>query len=66
MQDLSSKAEWYQKEASNCAELAKSASPYFVREIYRKVAVRYAFMGEKLQKGHDRQGDVIERAARFC
>jgi len=62
MQDLLNKAEWYRKEANRCAELAKSATPLFVREIYRKVAVRYAFMAEELLKGPDRHGDAIRRA----
>jgi hypothetical protein len=65
MQDVLSKAEWYRKEANKYAELAKSASPLFVREIYRKVAVRYVFMAEELLKGPDRRGDAIERADRM-
>jgi hypothetical protein len=65
MQDALSKAEWYRKEANKCAELAKTASPLFVRQIYQKVAVRYVFMAEELLKGHDRHGDAIERADRM-
>jgi hypothetical protein len=62
MHDSVFKAEWYRKKASGYAELAKSASPHFVREIYRKVAVRYVFMAEELLKGPDCNGDAIERA----
>jgi hypothetical protein len=38
-----SKAEWYKAKAIECAALAKSARPNFIREIYRKAADRYDF-----------------------
>jgi hypothetical protein len=41
MLDSVNKVERYRKEANRCAELAKEASPPFLAEIYRKVAVRY-------------------------
>jgi hypothetical protein len=47
------------------AELAKEASPPFLAEIYRKVAVRYVFMAEELLKGPARDEDAIERADRM-
>jgi hypothetical protein len=62
MWDASNKADRYRQEANRYAELAKSASPAFLGEIYRKVAVRYVFMAEELLKGPDRNGDAIERA----
>jgi hypothetical protein len=65
MQDALSKAERYRKEAKKYAELAKTASPAFLAQIYRKVAVRYVFMAEALQKGLERHGDAIERADRM-
>ena len=40
------KAEHYRKEANRCADLAKAAHLDFLREIYRKAAVRYALMAE--------------------
>jgi hypothetical protein len=40
---LASKAKWYKAKAIECAALAKSARPNFIREIYRKAAVRYDF-----------------------
>jgi hypothetical protein len=44
MQDhLASKAKWYKAKAIECAALARSARPNFVREIYRKAAGRYDF-----------------------
>jgi hypothetical protein len=49
--DLASKVERYRKEANRCGELAKEATPPFLAEIYRKVAVRYVFMAEELLKG---------------
>jgi hypothetical protein len=60
-----SKVDRYRKEANRYAELAKDASPAFLAEIYRKVAVRYVFMAEELLKGPDRDGDAIERADRM-
>ena len=42
MQDhLARKANWYKAKSIECAALAKSARPNFVREIYRKAAVHY-------------------------
>jgi hypothetical protein len=38
---LAGKAKWYKAKAIECAALAKSARPNFVRKIYRKAAVRY-------------------------
>jgi hypothetical protein len=66
MQDAFSKAERYRKEANKYGELAKAASPPFLGEIYRKVAMRYVFMAEELLKGPDSDyGDAIERADRM-
>jgi len=62
MLDAVSKVERYRKEANRCAELAKDASPPFLAEIYRRVAVRYVFMAEELANGPQRDGDAIERA----
>jgi hypothetical protein len=38
---LDRKANWYRAKSIECAALAKSARPNFVREIYRKAAVHY-------------------------
>jgi hypothetical protein len=57
------RVERYRKEANRRAELAKEASPPFLAEIYRKVAVRYVFMAEQLLKGPARDKDAIERVA---
>jgi hypothetical protein len=62
MQDPVSKAERYRREANKCAELAKSASPAFLGEIYQKIAVRYVFVAEELLRGPKRDVDAIERA----
>jgi hypothetical protein len=53
---------WYRREANKCAELAKSASPAFLGEIYQKIAVRYVFMAEELLRGPERDVDAVERA----
>jgi hypothetical protein len=46
MQNLSSKADHYREQAVKCHELAKSASPPYFGDFYRRVAVRYLFMAE--------------------
>jgi hypothetical protein len=49
MQDhLVAKAKWYKTRAIECAALARSARPGFVREIYRKAAVHYDFAEARL------------------
>lgn len=62
MRDTESKVKHYRNEANRYAELAKGASPAFLGEIYRKVAVRYVFMAEELQKGPTPDLAAIERA----
>jgi hypothetical protein len=44
------------------ARAPKEASPPFLAEIYRKVAVRYVFMAEELLKGPARNEDAFEGA----
>jgi hypothetical protein len=46
MQDALSKANRYRQEAAKCYELAKSASPGFLRNCYRRVAAQYLFLAE--------------------
>jgi hypothetical protein len=53
------KAEHYRKEANRCADLAKTEQLDFLREIYRKAAVRYALMAEEAEKP-DRGGSSRE------
>jgi hypothetical protein len=65
MPNAASKAERYRKEANKYAELAKIAEPAYLRDVYRKVAVRYVFMAEELLMGRGRGGDAIERADRM-
>jgi len=56
MPDPLSKANRYRQEASKCYELAKNASPGFLRDTYRKVAVQYLFMAEGELKLAEKQG----------
>jgi hypothetical protein len=46
MQDPLSKANYYRQEAAKCYELAKCASPGFLRDCYRRVAAQYLFLAE--------------------
>jgi hypothetical protein len=59
MQDPVSKANHYRHEAAKCYELAKSSSPEFLRDCYRRVAVQYLFMAEEELKQAERQGSAI-------
>jgi hypothetical protein len=59
---LAGKAKWYKAKATECAALAKSARPNFVREIYRKAAVRYDF-AEGVLELCGRLGDEVDQAA---
>jgi hypothetical protein len=63
MQDSVSKAERYRKEAIKYGELSKSAQPAYLGDVYRKVAVRYAFMAEDLlrRSEHRRGPDLWSR-----
>jgi hypothetical protein len=47
---LANKAKWYKAKAVECATLAKSARRNFIREIYRKAAVRSDFAEEVLRR----------------
>jgi hypothetical protein len=47
---LMHKAEHYRKEANRCADLAKTEQLDFLKEIYRKAAVRYALMAEEAER----------------
>jgi hypothetical protein len=59
MQDSVSKAERYRKEANKYGELAKNAQAAFLGDVYRKVAVRYAFMAEDLLRRAERRQDAV-------
>jgi hypothetical protein len=50
---LASKVKWYEERAIECAALAKSARPNFIREIYRKAAARYDFAEAVLRRRID-------------
>jgi hypothetical protein len=50
-----SRAERYRKEANKYGELAKQAEPGYLADVYRKVAVRYAFLAEDVLKETERR-----------
>ena len=56
MQD---KAEYYRKEANRCADLAKTTELDFLREIYRKAAVRYVLMAEDAERPDTVRGGAV-------
>jgi hypothetical protein len=51
--EQNNKAEHYRKEANRYAELARTAQPGFLSELYRKTAVRYVLMADDLEKWPD-------------
>jgi hypothetical protein len=61
MQDPLSKADHYRKEAVKYHELAKTASPAFFGDFYRRVAVRYLFMAEEVSRPTARRGEVVPK-----
>jgi hypothetical protein len=72
MQRQQNKAEHYRKEANRYADLARTAQPGFLSELYRKTAVRYVLMADDLERWPDplrsvsSQVDTLwERAERF-
>jgi hypothetical protein len=54
-EDAVNKAERYRKEANKYGELAKQAEPGYLADVYRKVAVQYAFMAEDALKETERR-----------
>jgi hypothetical protein len=62
MRDLSSKAERYRKEAVKCHERAKIASPAFLSDFYRDIAVRYLFMAEDASRRAETEGWTDRKA----
>jgi hypothetical protein len=58
-----SKANHYRQEAARCYELAKSSSPGFLSNCYRRVAVQYLFMAEDETKLAEKDGRLIPEQA---
>jgi hypothetical protein len=54
-EDAANKAERYRKEANKYGELAKQVEPGYLADVYRKVAVQYAFMAEDALKETERR-----------
>jgi hypothetical protein len=54
-EDAASKVERYRQEANRYGELAKQADPGYLADVYRKVAMRYAYMAEDLLRETDRR-----------
>jgi hypothetical protein len=54
-EDAASKAERYRNEANKYGELAKQAEPGYLADVFRKVAVQYAFMAEDVLRETERR-----------
>jgi hypothetical protein len=54
-EDAASSVERYRQEANRYGELAKQAEPGYLADVYRKVAMRYAYMAEDLLREADRR-----------
>lgn len=59
MRDLSNRADHHRKEAAKYHELAKFASPAYLGDFYRRIAVRYLFMAEELSSEAGRRCEVV-------
>jgi hypothetical protein len=53
------KADHYRKEAVKYHELAKFASPAYLGDFYRRIAVRYLFMAEDVSKWAERPPNAL-------
>jgi hypothetical protein len=58
MQQLQNRVERYRRAANKYADLAKHAEPFYLADMYRKVAVRYVFMAEDLLKWSERRREL--------
>jgi hypothetical protein len=54
-EDTASKAARYRTEANKYGELAKQAEPGYLADVFRKVAMRYAFMAEDVLRDAERR-----------
>jgi hypothetical protein len=55
MQNPSRRSEHYRAKAAKYYELAKSASPPYLGDFYRGVAVRYGFMAQELSQQAEKE-----------
>jgi hypothetical protein len=71
MTDPLGKADQYRQEAAKCYELAKSARPAYLGDVYGRVAIRYLFMAEEISRWPERRGPpsldeaILERLTRL-
>jgi hypothetical protein len=61
MHDPFRKADRYRKEPVKCYELAKSCSPGFLRDCYRRVALQYLFTADGELKLAESQSNIISK-----
>jgi hypothetical protein len=55
MRDLSRRSEYYRKLAVKYHDLAKFATPPYLGDFYRGVAVRYVFMAQELSQQAEKE-----------
>jgi hypothetical protein len=55
MHDLISRVERYRMRANKYGEMAKTAEPRYLRNLYLRDALRYVFMAEELRRRADRR-----------
>jgi hypothetical protein len=63
MHDRVTRADRYKEEALRCHEMARHADPPFLREFYRRIAVRYLFMAEEIVNERRAQGELAPQTA---
>jgi hypothetical protein len=53
-EDAANRVERYRRAANKYGEMSKQAEPDYIAAVYRKVAMRYAFMAEDVLRDAER------------
>jgi hypothetical protein len=62
MDSRGERAARYRKNASSCAELAKSAELSFLKDVFQRTAVRYALMADDLEGRDSVLASLVDRS----
>ena len=62
MDSRGQRAARYRKNASRCAELAKSAELSFLKDVFQRTAVRYALMADDLDGRDSVLASLVDRS----
>jgi hypothetical protein len=62
MDSRNERAARYRKNASRCAELAKSVELNFLKDVYQRTAIRYALMADDLERRNIVLTSLVDRS----